>query len=318
MSINKPILDIASAQTREKIKILVIKVTGWNPLTEEYRYFRPPNPITVQQTITPDPAFCNEGYYPYVFAEDTEGDGDGFALNISVDATGVLSWEIYSSGSNGYSAGDFILFPQSQLEQEGIIDADENAESFFFQGPATQSPVSTYSWGVSADLNNSFKWFRGDPAGDWLDTIPIGTTLQFTTESGYFHRGVTTSLATEISGSNSRYISFANDPWPQEILDAFDNNEGLTVSDPGPGGLGFNVVNVEPPQVETQAPERVGQIVLFKESPSDTGIMYVAVEVGSVLQWKPVRAGFTAYDLRTGEPWDPLANFYSPLVPYQK
>ena len=59
-------------------------------------------------------------------------------------------------------------------------------------------------------------------------------------------------------------------------------------------------------------------MLLFKEDPSTAGILCVAIEIDGGLQWKPVRTAFTAFDLRTGEQWDPLANFYNPLVPYQR
>ena len=298
---------------------MIIKVTGWDPLTQPYRFFRPPNPIEVEQIQAPDPAFCNEGYYPYVFADQTSGNGNSFALNITIDATGELSWEIYSSGSQEFRAGDLIRFSQSQLGKQGIVNVDENAEAFFFQGPPSLVPQTIAAWGISADLDNSFRWHSSADADNWLDSLPIGTSVQFTTKSGYYHRGVTTSLTAVLPDTtNSRFISFANDPWPQEMLDAFNNGESLTIGEISAGSLLLNVIRVDPPQVEEQRVQRVGQMILFKENPTEDGILYVVVEIDGELQWKPVITSFTAFDLRTGEQWDPLANFYSPLVPYQR
>lgn len=320
MAINKPTLAIASAQTRKDVKILVVKVTGWDPLTQPYRFFRPPNPIRVEEVQAPLPSLCNEGYYPYVFAERTSGDGDGFAVNITIDSSGNLTWEIYSGGSQLYRAGDSITFTQSQLEEEGIVDVAEDAESFFIEGPTGLTPSFGDMWGISSDFDNSFRWFSTNDVDTFLSSLPIGSTVQFTTESGYTHRAVTTGVSTVLPGTtpNSRYISFANDPWPQELFDAFNNSESLTVGDTSAGSLVFNVINVEPPQAEDQAPQRLGQMLLFKEDPSTAGTLYVAIELNDVLQWKPVQTAFTAFDQRTGEQWDPLANFYNPLVPYQR
>ena len=319
MAINKPILAIPSAQTRKDVRFVVVKVTGWDPLTQPYRFFRPPNPIGVEQIKSPDPAFCNEGYYPYIFADQTSGNGDSFALNITIDAAGVLSWEIYSSGSQEFRAGDLIGFSQSQLENQGIVNVDENAEAFLFRGPASLVPGAEVVWGISADLDNSFRWYFSADADSWLDSLPIGTSVQFTTESGYYHRAVTTSLSSVLPGTtNSKFISFANDPWPQEILDAFDNDESLTIGEISAGSLLFDVTRVDPPRMEEQKAQRVGQMILFKENPTETGTLYVVVEIDGELQWKPVLTSFTAFDLRTGEQWDPIANFYSPLVPYQR
>lgn len=320
MAINKPTLAIASAQTRKDVKILVVKVTGWDPLTQPYRYFRPPNPIRVEQSWAPDPTFCNEGYYPYIFSDETSGNGDGFAVNITIDAVGGLEWDIYSSGSQLYAAGDTITFTQDELASEGVVSLDENAESFYFQYPtASGIPGAGIIWAISEDLDNSFRWYYSADADDWLSSLPVGTTVQFTTETGYYHRGVTTSSAALLPGtSNTWYISFANDPWPQELFDAFNNNESLTVGSVSAGSLGFNVISVESPQAEDQSPQRLGQMLLYKEDPSTAGTLYVAIELNNVLQWKPVQTAFTAFDQRTGEQWDPLANFYNPLVPYQR
>ena len=71
------------------------------------------------------------------------------------------------------------------------------------------------------------------------------------------------------------------------------------------------------PEVEYQDPEREGQVILYQVNPGDDITFYVVVNVNGTLTWKKAIIGVEFFDYRTGQKWDPLANAYSYLVPYE-
>lgn len=71
------------------------------------------------------------------------------------------------------------------------------------------------------------------------------------------------------------------------------------------------------PEVEYQDPEREGQVILYQVNPGDEITFYVVVNIDGALTWKKAIIGVEFFDYRTGQRWDPLANAYSYLVPYE-
>jgi hypothetical protein len=66
----------------------------------------------------------------------------------------------------------------------------------------------------------------------------------------------------------------------------------------------------------TQPPEREGQIVSVVTTNSanvSVATLYVVVNIGGTLTWKPVVGISETIDSRTGLPYDSNLNFYSPL-----
>jgi len=70
-------------------------------------------------------------------------------------------------------------------------------------------------------------------------------------------------------------------------------------------------------QGESQLPEREGQVILYQVNVGGEIIFYVVVNIEGILVWKKAIIGVEFFDYRTGQKWDPLANAYSYLVPYE-
>ena len=71
------------------------------------------------------------------------------------------------------------------------------------------------------------------------------------------------------------------------------------------------------PEVQEQTPDREGMVILYQVRPGEEITVYVVVEIGGELVWKTAAVGIDYIDYRTGQSWDPLANAYSYLVPYE-
>ena len=111
-------------------------------------------------------------------------------------------------------------------------NSDPNANSFYLSGPTSTNPSSSGQWVAQNTSPPYFAWYNADPIDAWLGSIPIGTTIEFMTQGGYVHTAVNSTVSAPNSGS-SNYLRFAGYTWPQEILDAYTNNEPLTVREQG-------------------------------------------------------------------------------------
>jgi len=67
--------------------------------------------------------------------------------------------------------------------------------------------------------------------------------------------------------------------------------------------------------VDTQLPTAEGELFVYRpDFNNQFAQLYIAVEINSTLEWKLVRPMGFGIDTRTGERWDPNAEFYSPLA----
>lgn len=209
MAIQKPILDVASARTRQDVKVFVAKTTSWDPTTSFERYYIPEDSIRVRVVSVPDPALSIPSIRYYEFAAETDGIGEGFCINFTVTQAGNFYFDIYSPGTNGYAVGDTITFTEEQLVE--------------------------------------------------IASVRVGA-----------------------------------------------------------GPLVLEVTEKLYPVSESNDPEREGQLVIYRKTQDEAGTIYIAVEIDDELTWKPVEIAPVYYDQRTGEPWNPLAGFYSNLVDYER
>lgn len=136
------------------------------------------------------------------------------------------------SSVNGQTGA--VVLELQDLDNVSLVP-DPGAPSFTLSGPSSSNPSSSGEWGLDTVLNNYFTWYTLDPIHAWIDTLTVGHSVEFVTQGGYTHVGVITTAST-VNGANSKYISFANDPWPQQLINAKNNNESITVQEVG-GGL---------------------------------------------------------------------------------
>lgn len=166
-----------------------------------------------------------------VVIEATLPDGSILTWN-SVDEKWSAEEPVVSSVNNEVGA---VSLGIQDMDDFGLA-TDPAAAIYVLPGPCTSNPTSSGEWGVGAGLDNYFTWFDTDPVNTFLSSLLVGSTVEFITEGGYVHSAVTSNTATP-NGANSDYISFAGYPWPQEILDAYANNESITVQESGGGFL---------------------------------------------------------------------------------
>ena len=66
--------------------------------------------------------------------------------------------------------------------------------------------------------------------------------------------------------------------------------------------------------IKDQQPAVEGQMLFYRDGTSPAVQMYVVVLVNGDLLWKTVLPVSQMQNAANGQPWDPLAGFYDPLV----